>query len=216
MPNSQRFIVLKKRLSELRRTMLPIKFSPIGNYSDKALDRARGYRLLAHAEIETYLEDVCKKLVLDAIAHWKSKKKATSLLLATLASYHSGWNVEDDINHQEIIQLARARFKTPDIVTDIIETAAKQYAAQISANHGVKTKNLMNLLLPTGIIITELDQTWILNMEAFGALRGESAHSSKHTTTQINPQDELNTIIQLLVGLKELDLKMELLRKEIK
>ena len=38
--------------------MLPEKFSPTGDYSDRQLDRARGFRLLAHAEIEAFLEDI--------------------------------------------------------------------------------------------------------------------------------------------------------------
>lgn len=61
MAPSKRFIELKGRLVELRQNLLPVKFSATGDYTDIQMDHARGYRLLAHAEIESYLEDVSRE-----------------------------------------------------------------------------------------------------------------------------------------------------------
>lgn len=215
MPTSQRFKDLKKRLNELRRHMLPVTFSPIGNYSDRQQDRARGYRLLAHAEIEAYIEEVCKDLVFKAIKLWKQNKKVTHVLFSCMASYHSGWNVQDDINHQEIIDFAKARFKARDSITSIIDTLAKQYVGQLNSNHGLRLTDLTNLLLPTSISLTELDNTWLVNMDEFGKSRGECAHNSKYTSLAVDPSNELKRVTDLLVGLEELDIKLHALSEEL-
>lgn len=205
MPVSVRFKELSTRLLELRKHFLPTKFSPIGDYTDRQLDRARGYRLLVHAEIEAYLEDVAKEVVTNAIKKWKKDRKASSLLVAFLASYHSSWNVSDDISNHQIIQLANARVKVKDSVNEVIDIAQKQFIKIVKDNHGIKEKNFKSLILPTGIDIDELDNTWLTDLDSFGSLRGEIAHNTKRATGQINPLDEYNKVLSLLAGLKELD-----------
>src|SRR5690554_4327391 len=109
MPVSTRFKEMRTRLKELRRHLLPAKFSPTGEYSDRQLDRARGYRLLVHAEIESYLEDVAREVATKAIQEWSNNKKPSTILLSFLASYHSGWDTNDERTNDEIIKLAKSR-----------------------------------------------------------------------------------------------------------
>lgn len=49
MASSERFTTLQERLEELRNHLLPVEFSPIGEYDPVQLDMAKGYRLLTHA-----------------------------------------------------------------------------------------------------------------------------------------------------------------------
>jgi preprotein translocase subunit SecA len=202
---SPRYKQLYDRLAELRKHLLPDGFSPTGDYSDRQMDSARGYRILVHAEIESYLEDVVKDVVLDCIKLWKENRRPSSLLVAFLASYHSSWNVNDDTSSQEIIQKSRPRRKK-DSVNEIIDLAQAQFIAIVKKNHGVREKNFKSLILPTGVDIDELDQTWLTDLDNFGGLRGDIAHNAKRTTDQINPKDEYNRVISLLDGLKDLDI----------
>lgn len=199
---------MRTRLKELRRHLLPAKFSPTGEYSDRQLDRARGYRLLVHAEIESYLEDVAREAATKAIQEWSNNKKPSTILLSFLASYHSGWDTNDERTNDEIIKLAKSRTRIKDSVNEAINIAQRQYINYIKENHGVKEKNLKQLILPLGIEINELDETWVTNLDNFGSIRGEIAHKTKRATTQINPEDEYNTVRTLLIGLKELDEKI--------
>lgn len=203
---STRYRQLRARVAELRKHLLPSRFSPTGDYTDRQMDRARGYRILVHAEIESYLEDVVKEVVTECIRKWKKNRRPSSLLIAFLASYHSAWNANDDIRNQEIINIAKSRIKIKESINEIIELAQKQFIKIVKENHGVRDKNLKSLILPTGVDIDELDYTWLTNLDNFGSLRGEVAHNAKRTADQINPQDEYNRVKALLEGLKSLDI----------
>ncbi len=207
MPNTKRFKELSKRVNELRRNMLPKDFSKTGTYSDRVQDRARGYRLLIHAELEAYLEDISKNVVVDRIREWKKNRTPSNLLLAFLACYHSGW-IEYDENHNlKLIELARSRNKIKEKIEEIIDQAQDQFVKRLKYNHGIREKNLRTLILPTGIELKELDPTWLADLDDFGKQRGDIAHQSKGKTA-INPEDEYNRVKNLMVGMKELDKRL--------
>lgn len=202
---SVRFKEMRSRLKELRKHMLPTTFSPTGNYTERQQDHARGYRLLAHAEIEAYLEDVSRATVTEAIRRWKKEGQPSKPLIAFLTSYHSSWSVNDSISNEEIIQMAKSRVNIKESVDKVINLAQTQFMQRVKDNHGIKENNFHVLILPTGIDPSELDATWITNLNNFGSLRGAVAHNSKRATGQINPKDELNTVTSLVFGLEELD-----------
>lgn len=91
MPKSARFRTLTKELTRLRKQFLP-KFSPINLYSDTQLSRTLAYRVLAHAEIESYLEDRAWEVVQDAKRVWDTTGK-TRLTLVSLIAF-SGQTME--------------------------------------------------------------------------------------------------------------------------
>ncbi len=208
---SQRFKQLESRLTELQKNLLPDEFSSTGQYNDKEQDRARGYRLLAHAEIESYLEDIARETVTEAIRRWKKESKPSLPLISFLASYHSSWNIDDQASNEEIIKIAKSRRNAKDSIDEIINLAQTQYQNRLRDNHGIKENNLFTLIVPIGIDISELDSTWLTNLNNFGSLRGNVAHNSKLTTGEINPKDELSNINSLLVGLAQLDEKIRAL-----
>ncbi len=208
MPVSARFKEMQTRLTELRRHMLPSKFSPTGEYSDRQMDRARGYRLLVHAEIESYLEDIAREAVTKAIQQWKANRKPSMILLSFLAAYHSGWDTNDERANDDVMRLAKARARMKDSVNEAIDIAQKQYITCVRENNGVKEKNLKRLILPLGVETADLDGTWLTNLDNFGANRGDTAHNAKGAAGQINPGDEYITAQELLKGLKDLDEKI--------
>ena len=65
MPESDKFITLKTQLDRLKDEFLP-EISPTGSYSESQLSRTAAYRVLAHAEIEYYLEERAWTKVIDA------------------------------------------------------------------------------------------------------------------------------------------------------
>lgn len=215
MPVSARYKDLRSRLRELRAHMLPSKFSPIGNYTERQLDRARGYRLLVHAEIESYLEDISRESVTNAIKVWKSNQKPSITIISFLASYHSSWNIDDETSHDEIIKIAKSRKNMNESVNEIVDLAQTQFTRRIKENHGIKDKNFKTLILPTGIDFSKLDQTWLTNLDNFGSKRGDVAHKSKTAHDTINPKDEYELVKKLLAGLLDLDREIIKIGKEI-
>lgn len=61
------------------------------------------------------------------------------------------------------------------------------------------------IMIPTGIDVSSLDQTWLTNINSFGTKRGEVAHHSKGTQGSLNPRDEFDTVKALLLGIEKLD-----------
>ncbi|WP_071955735.1 HEPN domain-containing protein [Delftia sp. HK171] len=203
---SERFVNLKSRVEELRVNMLPTCFSPTGEYSDQQLDMARGYRLLVHAEIESYIEDISRSVITAAVKNWREGKWHKTMI-SFLASYHSGWSGSGDVSDEEILTIAKSRAKKAS-VNDVIGLAMKQYLKRVSDNHGVRENNLAMLIIPTGIQMSELDPTWVTNLDNFGKGRGDIAHNSKSAVNLIDPRDELKLIEELMCGLELLDIKL--------
>lgn len=84
MPTSRRFRDLERELSRLKKQFLP-KISPTGLYSDRKLSLTIAYRVLAHAEIEAYLEDRVWEIALYAKNKWASERLASRTLISLLA-----------------------------------------------------------------------------------------------------------------------------------
>jgi hypothetical protein len=207
MKNSKRFRSLTKRLNELRKHLLPAKFSPTGVYTDKQIDMARGFRVLAHAEIESYLEEIVWEAVTKRVGDWQKTRKPNDLVICFLACYHGGWeDLDEDPGSEKLKPLStKSRVKAAlDSAEEVVKLATNNYWELIKRNHGVREKNLRLLLLPAGIRMADLDQTWISTLDSFGEQRGVAAHKS---AVQVNadPKSELDTINFIMTGLKQLD-----------
>ena len=79
---------LDRRIGKLRVHLLPFHFSPTGTYSADELDKARAYRLLVHAEIESYLEDSARRIANESLKQWTTTQKARPVILSLL-TFHS-------------------------------------------------------------------------------------------------------------------------------
>lgn len=210
---SSRFKELKIRMRELREHLLPKKFSPIGDYTERQQDRARGYRLLAHAEFESYLEDISRETVTQVIREWKNHKKPSIIIVSFLASYHSSWNTDEEIKNEEIMKIAKSRKNIKDSIDEVIDLAQKQFTNKLKDNHGIKHNNFKSLILPIGVDVSLLDQTWLTNLNNFGSKRGEIAHNAKRTQGTINPKDEYDLVQILLTGFMNLDREITRIKK---
>jgi hypothetical protein len=201
---SSRYQELKQRIEELRRNLLPKKFSKIGDYTEETRDRARGYRILAHAEIEAYLEDLATEVIVCKIEEWKKAKKASYILVCFIAAYHSGWTIDET---EEPPFGPKSRIQVKDHVTESIDRAAQQYMGGIiKKNNGIKLDNLKAIFLPIGIDFDALDNTWLGTMNSFGENRGIVAHGPKKTHKNIDPKTEHETLKMILSGLKDFDI----------
>lgn len=144
---SERYRTLEVRLELLETHYVEELYekSHLGELEDRDYDLCRGYRVLCHAEIESYLEDRAEELLLFSIHQWRNEKKITKSLLS-LCSYFKF--IE---NHSK------------DLETKIIKICNDFKKEVIKQNHGLKEANLKKLFKPLGIDFSsnDLDQTWI-------------------------------------------------------
>jgi hypothetical protein len=165
-----RYRELLVRLTELRRHLLPfLPDPPVSSltYSDAELDSTRAYVVLAHAEIEAFCEQISLAKATVSKAFFDTSQVVTPCLRRIL-SYHvankkGSWH--EVTNPQNLNADKAFRF----------------YQKIIRENHGVKRKNLETILYPIGFIETELDPSWLAQMDSFGTIRGGWAHSSVRT-----------------------------------
>lgn len=192
MVKSRRLRQLESRLKFLEENILPAE-KVNGNYTKKEQDLIRSYVLLSHAEIEAYLEDKSKERINKALTDWNTNRKRSNCLKSVLA--FTGNEIDFNSDQHAINMQHRVN-----------RTVAHYMSSVVDRNHGVKEKNITNLLLPLGIEYSELDQAWLGIMESFGATRGNIAHNTTQVQIQIDRNTEKSRIkTQILPELVRID-----------
>ena len=203
MPTSSRYRKLRARIRKLRDHLLPKKFDPTGSYSERQIDRTAAFKLLAHAEIEWYLEEIVVETANWAFDNWQQRGLVTEPLVAMLTY------VDGDLGLPPKI---RPSGSNRDL-DKRLETAKNRLNAYAKGNNnGIREENILRLLLSVGISEVDIDQTWLATTNSFGQRRGEIAHSSKQIYSPPNPEDELNTVNQIVNGLLDIDDKLRRFR----
>lgn len=202
MATSKRYNELKRCVGKLRDALLPRKFDPIGNYRgpERVHLRAISFRILVHAEIESFIEDRAHELFDEAWTAW-SKHRVPSRVLAALLAF-SGQAM-----HTPPSKLGSAGKKNHDDVDTILALAKAHWKDDVyKKNHGVKEPNVLALLLPLGIYGGHLDNTLLADLTSFGGLRGAVAHkSSVGVTSYADPKSEYDKANQLVIALASID-----------
>lgn len=181
MANSQRHKQLLSRISQLESNLLPApKIN--GNYTKKESDMIRSYVILSHAEIESYFEDIADSKVRKALNLWMINRTKSNCLLAIMSfcTEEINWEKEKKSDKEKL------DFR--------INRVARHYLNKLNNNHGIKSNNLFNILLPIGIEAHEIDPTWLNTMDNFGSKRGQFAHTSSSVQSQIDLVTEKNNI----------------------
>jgi hypothetical protein len=195
-PLSASFHALRARIKELKDNLLPSKAS-IAAPSLGVQTRALAFRVLAHAEIESFIEERARSVVEGNLDGWKKDKRPRTVLMAVLGFCGDEWQSADDIS-------ASKAKKTEQTLETRLHLAAKKYGAILDGNHGVRERNLLRILVPLGVSKAELDTTWLATMDSFGGARGSAAHTSG-SSVAINPADEAKTVNDIIEGLKAVD-----------
>ncbi|WP_431933326.1 HEPN domain-containing protein [Nonomuraea jabiensis] len=195
---SQRFLLLSRRITELKTYLLPAKFSPVGLYSDRTHERTRAFRVLTHAEFESFIEDRALQVVDEAFRVWRSGGPIRPSLLALLAYKETPYAPPTSI-------LAPPQRRSPDLESRI-NTEKNNYSWYVrNKNHGIKEKNILKILMPLGFLEHELDVTWLSILDSWAAARGATAHQTGKIQVKIDPYHELKTVREILAGFRDID-----------
>jgi hypothetical protein len=193
MAKSKRLIKLLKRITFLEINILPNERLD-GSYTAKEQDLIRSFIMLVHAEIEAFIEDKAKEKIKNSLLKWMNYRERSNCLKSVLAFTGNELTFSDKDP------------KTKDLQFRLNKTVAHYMSSVVDMNHGIKEKNILNILLPLGIELHELDNTWLSTMESFGSNRGKIAHSSTHVLNTLDRNTELNLVkIQILPELEKLD-----------
>jgi len=163
--------------------------------------------VLMHAEIESYVEDRVLEAAEKAFAAWTSAGSVSVPLMALLASFDTSKpGFPEEIGGKPFVQTRVGR------ILGLFE-------AKVRANHGIRTRDLLALLLPVGINDGGIDQAWLATTDGFGSARGDAAHQSglrSRVKYEIDPQSDCRTVEQILEGLERIDDELTRLIKAIR
>ncbi|WP_339527612.1 HEPN domain-containing protein [Pseudomonas sp. EL_65y_Pfl2_R96] len=195
MTNTLRYSELSNRLAELEDHLITKEFSDIGDYEEQVKDMARGYRLLAHAEIESYLEDVVRQIADKTLAKWQASNIGSKELISVLAALKN----DPEISDRQLFSL-----KTTE---ETVNYSFVLFKKRITKNNGIKEKDVKALMSPIGFDIEALIPELVPLLDSFGTKRGEVAHSTS-LKKEINPKDEVADVKNIHGYLEKLDQKM--------
>lgn len=205
---SQRFNQMAKELTRLRRTLLPSRLSSqTFQPSERTSVRALSYRLLAHAEFESYVEDMARAIAEKARVSWAGQQKVSIVTLSML-SFSTLPLKGTPVSLAAPSNKSQAEW---DKLLDCSENLRKAFSSfrhfVDQKNHGIKEENLLALLMPVGLSQQKLDPLFLAEINDFAKKRGNIAHSSVAGQIQvgINPNDEVQQAQRIRDGLKALD-----------
>ncbi|MDX7855403.1 hypothetical protein IL332_07940 [Aeromonas caviae] len=213
MANTTLFTALNQRLLELRNNLLPVEFDPLSNYDSKTIDMTKGYTLLVHSEIEYFIESLCCIFVKLQVERYKNDKTPSPCALALVAYSKLEWTITTD--EMEIPKITSS--KLTDTLTTLLSKMSISYNKDIvNSNNGIKTKNLLKLIAPTGMI-EHFPEVEMESFNTFGGHRGNLAHvSTKHINFDIDPLSQLNHLTNnMLPVLQAFDEKLLLLEPNL-
>ncbi|WP_217238746.1 hypothetical protein [Streptomyces sp. AC555_RSS877] len=201
---SARFEELEKRIRELRQNFLPQDFDPTGDYEDLVYEQTRAFRVLAHAEFESFIEDRVIEVIDQAVAGWKFSGSIAISLLAVVAYRESAPAIPESLS-----EAAARPAKYPALEARIEAARADMHRYARKQNHGIKEKNLLRLLLPIGLREADIDSGWLSATETWATARGDAAHKGAKMQVKPDPQNELKIVNVVLDGFRDLDIQMD-------
>lgn len=201
MSTSKRWRELGRQIDALRAQFLPAVFDPLGQYSnpDHVQAHVRAFLLLAHAEVESFLEDWAKDIARAAERVWNGSGRATLPLVYLFSTHGERISVPD----------SGAVQSKKDMQQKLSEAAVKLFQTfykHVNDNNGIKEANALSLLAPLGVPAAAFGATLLPNLSSFGALRGEHAHrAARAVTSVLDPETEFNRASDLCKDLEVLD-----------
>ncbi|WP_139312707.1 HEPN domain-containing protein [Acuticoccus yangtzensis] len=205
--SSEAYKELKASVKILRLHLLSKKFRTDGYYRDRVFTGVISFRVLSHAAIEEYLEKRAIQIAVSASAickkHGRISHSAACLVSFSKKIFGEPPDTFDSPqpNQQKIWQ-EKIDMKTR------VSVAASLYISNIkNENHGIREKNVLNILLPIGFPTEKIDPLMLAEFDTFGKRRGEVAHSSPkvHTVKKPDPEQELATVNRIINLLKDVD-----------
>lgn len=205
MPASPLFTALSTRVANLTATMLPPTRADLA-YTEAEYDRVRGYILLIHAEIESFVETRVIDEMRARHDDWVSTGKANNVVMGMLAFSDGAW--PSVIGSLDAPGSVDRKWEARDVEARL-KICLTQCHRQSKENHGIKAKDTLALLLRLGFRASEIEKDLISEMDSFGTYRGEFAHNAVQRVTRVpDPVVTRKRVESILEKLQILDAKI--------
>ncbi|MGX1101012.1 hypothetical protein ACSSVZ_005080 [Amorphus sp. MBR-141] len=210
MPSSH-YLDLKQSIRTLRSHLLPRQFDSSGNYTERVFTKVVAFRVLSHAAIEEYIEERVVEIAIESSKTCKYFGRIPHPTACLLSFSEASGKLPPDTLLPPNPNHSSAWPEKIDVFTRISKVTSFYVRFVKSENHGVREKNIISLLIPIGYPHQNLDPYLVSELDNFGKLRGEFAHTgvSKHVQSKPNPELELKKVTEIVNLLKNVDKELD-------
>lgn len=183
----------KRKIERLAQSLLP-KDRVSDSYTDQEKDQIHAYLVLAHAEIEDFLERL-------------------AMYVADRARRDSiGAKCSPVISRLILFQCSRSTNRIEPATEESIKGAYKFYENLVEHNHGIKADNLFRLFMPLGMTHSDFDPVLLSSLDTFGNLRGGIAHTAAKLQQGSSPSSEKKRVEDIVAALAHVDQRVRNLK----
>lgn len=133
---------------------------------DSDLLAGDAYLIAAHAAIEYFFEDLCRRAIYSSLWTYRRTGKQPSVIAGIVDAHY----------HVCVGALPRNELAAHPSEQEQVKAAVLWHGKRIDNNQGIKRSNLLAIILPLGFRESDFDPVWLASMDSFGRLRGDTAH----------------------------------------
>lgn len=194
---SPEHIVLRARIEELSGRFVDFDIPPEREPTTHELDMIASFKLLAHAEFETFIETRIRDTLRRSLEKWKSDRQVTKALFGFLLRWYPWFEKDKNL------------FASPQPlqkITELLEASLRKATAEIDENNGIKREGFSRLCFSAGILVNDLSPILLAALESYGRSRGDVAHNAIGKVRTLNgPRIEANDAKQIVDLLDQFD-----------
>jgi hypothetical protein len=196
---SPRFAGFKTNLENLKAALI-VDNGPLGNYTREDHDRALGFRVLASAHLEQFVELRCTEVAADGIERFRTGKPTRTgraLLIWYGTRKKQRWSIP--LKDIECV---------PD--SDRLDLALRAYQDSVKFTHGMSGSDFQDLVIPLGLQDGDIDAQLIFRLDALALARQQAAHVAvKRAKAMTDPIQEWHDVDAILGPLELVDAALD-------
>jgi hypothetical protein len=186
-------VSFQSKLAQLKSSLIVERADD--QYQADDYDRALGFRVLASAHLEGFVESRCTQIAQAGAERFLSGKPTrVGRALVIWHSVHKGARAPIPLTSAECLP-DRAR----------VTQAVNAYRDSVKHSHGISGKDLRLLVLPLGLEEAHVDDTLIASLQSLADKRQRAAHVPVGARAMSQPIAEYNDVANLMPQLIQLD-----------
>lgn len=194
---SPEYAALTTRINALSARFVDFDIPIDQNPTQDQLDSIAAFKLLAHAEFETFIETRISQAIQGAVNHWSSTGRVTKPLFALLLRWYP-WFEKDKNTYFAPQQIAD--------VALLMQRLLKNALEEIAENNGIKKDTFSRLSYSAGLFTDDHQAMLLAALESYGKNRGDVAHNAVGKVRTINdPRVEAADAKQIVDFLEPFD-----------
>jgi hypothetical protein len=195
--NSNEYQELQRRLAELKTQFMEFEIPIDRNATSTELDRIAAFKLLMHAEIETFIEDRILRAINENSNQWVVTKVVSRPQLNLLLRWSEHSTEEDRFRD------AHDRVRLDELVV----RCEKRARDEVRRNNSIKKDAFLRMCCSAGLTVQDLDSTLLAELDSFGKTRGDVAHKGAGKVRVLNaPAVEVKSVENIVSLLGQFDL----------